>query len=72
MCYYHCYYYYGLNEAAWHANQSFMLFKQSSGIHFIYLLSKKQKKKLSKMTTSMPVKAFYLTIAKTTYLYYPS
>ena len=72
MCYYHCYYYYGLNEAAWHANQSFMLFKQSSGIHFIYLLSKKQKKKLSKMTTSMPVKAFYLKIAKTTNLYCPS
>ena len=37
-------YYYRLNEAAWYANQSFMLFKQSSGIHFIYLLSKKKNK----------------------------
>ena len=31
-----------------------------------------KKKKLSKMTISMPVKAFYLKIAKTTNLYCPS
>ena len=41
--YFSCYY--GLNEEAWHATLSFMLFKQLSDIHFVYLFSKKQKEK---------------------------
>ena len=63
---------YGLNEEAWYATQSFMLFKQSSGIHFIYLFSKNQKEKLNKITTNMPVETFNQTNAKTTTLYCPS
>ena len=43
---YNIYVYYGLNEEAWYPTQSFMLFKQSSGIHFMYLFSKKQKERL--------------------------
>ena len=51
------YIYYCLNEEeAWYATQSFMLFKQSSGTHFIYLFSKKQKEKSKKIPTNMPVK----------------
>ena len=38
-------YSYELNEGAWYATQSLILFKQSSGIHFIYLFSKKNNKK---------------------------
>ena len=43
------YIYIWLNEEAWYANQSFMLFKQSPGIYFIYLFSKKQKEKSNKI-----------------------
>ena len=79
--YYYYYYYYcddddddddELNEKALYAIQSFILFKQSSGIHFIYLFSKKQKEKLYKIPTNMPVETFYQTNAKTTNLYCPS
>ena len=44
--------------------RSFMLLKQSSGIHFIYLFPKNQKETLNKIPTNMPVKTFYQTIAK--------
>ena len=64
-------YYYRLNEEAWYATWSFMLFKQSSNIHFIYF-SKKQKEKLNEIPTNTPVKTFYQTIAKTANLYCPS
>ena len=64
-------YCYRLNEDAWYATQSLILFKQSSGIHFIYLFPKKQKEKLNKIPTNTPVKMFYQTIAKTTNLYCP-
>ena len=43
------YIYIWLNEEAWYANQSFMLFKQSPGVYFIYLFSKKQKEKSNKI-----------------------
>ena len=49
-----------------------MLFEQSSEISFIYLSSMKQKEKLNKTPTNMPVKEFYQKIAKTNNLYSPS
>ena len=48
-----------INEEAWYATQGFMLFKQSSGIHFIYLFSKKQKEKLNKIPTNTLIETFY-------------
>ena len=36
-----------------------MLFKQSSGIHFIYLFSEQQNEKLNKIPTNAPAKIFY-------------
>ena len=57
-----------LNEEAWYCTQSFMLFKQSSGIHFIFFFCKKQKEKLNKAPTDTPLKVCYKTIAKTTNL----
>ena len=32
-------YIYGLDEETWYGTQSFLVFKQSSGIHSIYLFS---------------------------------
>ena len=66
------YYYYGLNEEAWYATQSFMLFEQSSGIHFIYLFSKKEKEKLNKIHINTLVKIFYQRNVKAVNLYCPS
>ena len=53
-----------LNEEAWYCTQSFMLFKQSSGIRNL----KKQKEKLNKIPTDTPLKVYYQTIAKATNL----
>ena len=59
-------------EQAWYATQIFMLFKQSSDVHFIYLFSKNQKEKLNKKPTNTPVKIFYQAIGKRTNFYRPS
>ena len=49
-----------------------MLFKQSSGIHFIYLFFKKEKEKSNKIHTNTSVKIFYQTTVKAVNLYCPS
>ena len=69
---YYFYYYDGLNEEVWHATQSFMLFRQLLGIHFVYSFSKKQKEKSNEILTNTLVKIVYQTIANTTNLYCPS
>ena len=69
---YVCIYSYGLNEEACCATQSFILFKQSSDIHFIYLFSKTQKEKSNKILANTPEKIFYQRNTKIASLYYPS
>ena len=57
------------NEETWYATQTFMLFKQSSGIQFVSLFTIKQKEKVNKVPATTPVKTFYHAFAKTTNLY---
>ena len=62
-------YIYVLNEETLYATQGFMLFKQSSGIHLMYLFTKKQKEKVNKIPTNTPIETFYHTNSNTTNLY---